>query len=593
MVISKLSPQVQLALRYQNILPYTAFLGISGEAVGQEIWTLLVRYTGEIEEVARRLEIAFEKINENFAIVEIPKVLVESLSNEDSIAYIAFPEVMTYILENTLNSICITEAVLNQGDYVLTGKDVLVAIIDSGIDYTHEDFRTANNKSRVAFLWDQNGEGAPPTGFKQGTEYTNEEINRALSQPTEEEQLAIVPSQDTLGHGTALAGIVGGNGRRSNGRYRGIAIESEFLIVKLKENPDIPVVSRGPRNIDIMLGLKYVAQKAKALKKPISVLIGLGINEGSHDGKSSLEIYMDQVMSRSKMCLSVGTGNEGNKDAHTQGVLRQDEEKTVQIFIDKDQPYYFLTLWKSFADTFSIKVQSPSGKITEELTDIVNNRAFVFDNTLVLVNFSEPSINNIDQQIVVFLERFESESINSGNWNLIVKGVESVEGQYHIWGSTIDPTQRLARFIEADPFVTLTIPSTAVSATSVGAFNSTTNQITNFSGRGYSRNGDIKPDLVAPGVDIMAPSNRNNRGYLPVTGTSAAAAFVCGAYAILMAYGILKQGDSFLYGERLKAYLVKNTKRLPQYAPYPNRQWGYGILCVEKVIKDLTERYKA
>ena len=127
----------------------------------------------------------------------------------------------------------------------LTGKGVLVAVIDSGIDYLHPDFQASDGTSRILYLWDQDRD----------TVYTKEEINEALSAYREGAggknragAFQIVPSADTSGHGTAVAAIAAGNGRESNGLYRGVAYESELIVVKL----GIPFTDNFPRTTQLM-----------------------------------------------------------------------------------------------------------------------------------------------------------------------------------------------------------------------------------------------------------------------------------------------------------------------------------------------------
>ncbi|ONI44673.1 hypothetical protein AN640_05310, partial [Candidatus Epulonipiscium fishelsonii] len=456
--------------------------------------------------------------------------------------------------------------------------------IDSGIDYTHPDFTNSDGTTRINYIWDQTLNGTPPDGFKRGIEYTQSQINQALKASTKEQGLEIVPSIDTLGHGTALAGIACGNGRL-NKKYKGVAPESELIIVKVGRN-NIKNATRGPKNVEVMLALKYIVNKAKELEKPVSILIGLGINEGSHDGTSTLEIYIDEISREWSVNIVVGTGNQANKDSHTSGIIETDETQAVEIFIEKKQPYYFLTLWKSFIDDFAIVVDSPVGQKTEILTRKINNRSFILGDTLVMVNFSTGSPEERGEQILIFFDAMD-ESINSGIWKIEIIGIEVIEGRYDIWAETLDD-KRTTRFLNPTNETTLTMPSSARNITSVGASNNF--QIANFSGQGYTRDGRIKPDITSPGVNIITPSIDKLR-YGRISGTSAAGAFVAGAYSLLMEYLIVQNRDRFLYGERLKLYLLRNTRSYIQNGPYPNKQWGYGELCIKDTLQELSEIY--
>lgn len=591
---SKISPQLQLMLSYQNLVFPISFIQTTGIR-SRDIWEVLVTYSGGINNIDKKLYEDLIVIDEMFAIIILNKDNIIKLSEYPNIKYIELPEVMQYILNQGLSSICTTGISGTTGIFDLTGKGTLLGIIDSGIDYTHPDFIRADGTSRIRYLWDQTIPGNPPAGFKVGTVYTNEQINEALKASTKEEALKIVPSTDVLGHGTAVAGVAGGNGRLSNGKYTGVAPESEFIVVKVGQEGISPITIplRGPRNIEIMLAIKYVLERAVEVDKPVSILIGFGINEGAHDGTSALEIAIDRASDIWKNNIVVGVGNQANKDSHTQGKVSQDEVKEVQIFIDQNQEYYYATLWKNFADDFGIVIEAPNGERTELLTRAINNRAFVFGNTVIMINFSEPSPSNQDEQILMILDSFDSTTINSGVWKMYIIGLSILEGNYNIWGEAIDPINRTTRFLNPSKEITLTIPSTSNRVTSVAASDKQGNQIASFSGRGFTRTGKVKPDITAPGVDIITASNNPQNRYEPISGTSIAGAFVAGAYALLMQYGIVEGRDEYLYGERLKAYVLRNAKRSIKEEPYPNKSWGYGELCVRDVLNELREKYSA
>ncbi|ONI47705.1 hypothetical protein AN644_04275 [Candidatus Epulonipiscium fishelsonii] len=579
-----LSAQLQLALQYQGQNLLSSFINTTGIS-NPDIWEVVVYYIGSLDNIEENFKVVIEVINKNYCVMTISKYEIRRLSEQPNILYIELPEVMKYILDKAVSDICGAKLGDPQRSFGVTGKGTLVAFIDSGIDYTHPDFINADGTTRINYIWDQTLSGNPPDGFKRGIEYTKDQINEALKQVEKGKNLEIVPSIDTLGHGTAVAGIACGNGRL-NKKYKGVAPESELIIVKIGKN-GMQNSTYEPRNVEVMLALKYITNKAKELNKPVSILIGLGINEGSHDGTSTLEIYIDEVSREWQTNVVVGTGNQANKDSHTSGVIETDETQEVEIFIEKNQPYYFLTLWKSFIDDFAIVVDSPVGQKTEILTRKVNNRSFILGDTLVMINFSTGAPEERGEQILIFFDAMD-ENINSGIWKLEIIGIEVIEGRYDIWSEALDGAQRTARFLNPTNEMTLTMPSTGKNITSVGASNNF--QIASFSGQGYTRDGRIKPDITSPGVNIMTPSIDKLR-YSNVSGTSAAAAFIVGAYSLLMEYLIVQNRDRFLYGERLKLYLLRNTRSYIQNGPYPNRQWGYGELCIKDTLQELSEIY--
>ena len=155
-------------------------------------------------------------------------------------------------------------------------------------------------------------------------------------------------------------------------------------------------------------------------------------------------------------------------------------------------------------------------------------------------------------------------------------------GRFNIWLPTIAEVTRGTAFRVPSIDTTLTLPSTSKSVITVGAYNSRLNSVADFSGRGYTRNNVyIKPDLVAPGVDIL--TTKSGGGYDIFTGTSYATPFVTGAASLLMEWGIVSRNDPFLYGQRMKSFLRKGAIREPGII-YPNNRWGYGFLCIKDTL---------
>lgn len=153
-----------------------------------------------------------------------------------------------------------------------------------GIDFALEDFRNPDGTSRIRALWDQTISGNPPEGYAIGTEYTQEQINEALQAVSIQDRYRIVPSRDTSGHGTAVAGIAAGSGRRRTetevvGQNAGASPESELLVVKMGS----PRAEGFPRTTELMQGVDYVIKKALEYRMPVAVNISFGNSYGSHE----------------------------------------------------------------------------------------------------------------------------------------------------------------------------------------------------------------------------------------------------------------------------------------------------------------------
>ena len=240
-------------------------------------WELIVKYSGTLNEL-REIGIQVVELSNEFAILTVPESLVERLADFPQIEYVEKPKRLFFQAANGRRVSCVPP--VQNPPFSLFGSGVLVAIIDSGIDYTNPDFRNDDGTTRIRNLWDQTIMGNPPEGYLIGTEFTREQIDEAIKQPTVPMRMQIVPSVDVSGHGTSVAGIAAGNGRGSRGRiYRGVAPQSELLVVKLGN----PREEGFPRTTELMQAIDYVVRKALFYKQPVAINISFGNTYGSHE----------------------------------------------------------------------------------------------------------------------------------------------------------------------------------------------------------------------------------------------------------------------------------------------------------------------
>ncbi len=541
-----------------------------------QIIDIVVKYNGDIDYVANEVDGVAQIISQKFAVMSIPDNNINKLSGFSQIEYMELPKLLGYSLSASISNSCV-KVVQNNAPYNLKGTGVLLGIIDSGIQYAHRDFRNSSDgTTRIEYIWDQSIEGNPPVGFNSGTEYTRSQINEALRQPTTAERLSIVPSQDTIGHGTHVAGIAGGNGNASNGQYVGMAPEAEFIIVKLGTGNTTFV-----RNIEIMLAIKYVIEKARELNKPVAINLSNGTNEGPHDGRSIIEQYIDDMSQVWKNNIIIASGNEGVSFTHTSETVTMTKTGIFSFQIGANQTAYGVSVWKSFIDTMEFEIISPSGNRSSRIRYRDGVKSFILDRTKVYITFVGPSPLNGDEEFAIFLSPISSGAIAAGTWTVNVYGIDIVDGFIDIWGPTSEIAGKDTFMLQPVRSTTLTTPSTARNAITVGAYNSLTNQIAPFSGTGYARNETtIKPDITAPGVNIVSTSITG--GYITQSGTSMAAPHVTGAVALMMQWGIVQQRVPFLYGEFLKTYLLRGAERNGISVPSP--EWGYGKLCLKNAL---------
>lgn len=530
-------------------------------------WDLIVKYSGDLNAV-RELGAQVVELKNEFAIVTIKESLIALLANLPQIEYIEKPKRLFFETINGRRVSCIT-SVQNACPF-LFGKGVFVAVIDSGIDYANVDFRNEDGTTRIRVLWDQSVQGKAPQGYLIGTEYTAEQINEALRQNTKTEQMRIVPSIDTSGHGTAVAGIAAGNGRGSVGRSQaGVAAESELLIVKLAS----PRQEGFPRTTELMQGIDYVVRKAQEFGKAVAINISFGNTYGAHDGTSLLERFIDDISNYWKSVICIGSGNEGTSAGHTSGRLQRGQDTVIQLAVQEYERTLNVQLWKDYFDVAEISIVSPSGVKVGPIQEVLGSQRFTIGGTELLLYYGEPSPYSTNQEIYIdFLPR--DTYITSGIWQIILTPGKIVTGNYSLWLPSENVLNQGTGFLYPTENDTLTIPSTAERVITVGAYDALTFTYADFAGRG----GVGKPDLVAPGVNVLAPTR--NGAYESVTGTSFATPFVTGGAALMMEWGIVRGNDPYLYGEKVKAYMLRGAKPLPGFTEYPNPQVGYGALCV-------------
>lgn len=539
---------------------------------------VIVKYHGDIESVGRELDAQVEILSPEYAIFTIHISRLVQLYSFNEVEYIELPKILTYLLQESLNKACVN-TVQRETGFNLSGRSVIVGIIDSGIDYTHLDFINENNTSRILFLWDQSIPGKPPAGFKGGTEYTNEQINEAINSA---DPYAVVPSRDIAGHGTAVTGIAAGNGRSSNGREKGVAPQASIIAVKLGARGSISFA----RTTEIMRGIKYIIDKATMLNMPVAINISYGTNDGSHAGDSLFETYINSMAQVWKSVICVATGNEGSSGHHFGATVAQGQSVNVEFVSAGGVSRFYMTLWKNFVDTFTFNLRSPGGQTTGEIRPEQKTTIRTLDNVIVTIIYGQPTHYNFEQELYIVF-RSSTGTIPQGIWTLTVNGVEVVDGRFDIWLPTIEDVSKATAFLRPNPEITLTLPSTAINVISVGGYNAIIGSNADFSGRGYTRaNVYVKPDLVAPAVNIL--TTRAGGGYDTFTGTSMAAPFVTGSATLIMEWGIVRNNDPFLYGQRIKAFLQKGATR-DAFQTYPNPIWGYGRLCLSKSMDLIVE----
>ena len=527
----------------------------------QNTWELIVRYTGSLDGLRIRYpQIRIRELLNQYAVLIVPETLVDAVSQETVIEYLEKPKQLYFELQAGKAASCINAVQQGMNNpFGLFGKGTIVAVIDTGIRAESMEFRNADGSTRILNIWDQTT----------GTEYDRSQIDEALQNETKD--TAGIPGADVLGHGTQVAAIACGSS--------GVAAQADILVVKL----GLAAKNGFPRTTQLMEALDYVVRKAIDYGKPLAVNISFGNNYGDHTGSSLLENFINDIADSWKCSICIGSGNEGLGAVHTGGTLTEDTEEAVELAVSSYETGLSIQIWKDYWDDIAVEIIAPSGRNLGRIQENSRVSRIRYEDMELLTYFGEPSPFRIRQEIYIDMIP-QTVYIQSGLWKLRLIPRSIRNGRYDMWLPAQGALNFGTGFTSPDSASTFTIPSAAAKAVTVGAYDAGTGSAAPFSGQGYivEIGGSlmVKPELAAPGVNVLVPSVS---GMARVSGTSYATPFVTGSAALLMEWGIVRGNDTFLYGEKLKAYLIKGAEPLAG-AAVPDTQTGWGRLCLKNSL---------
>lgn len=571
--------------------------GFKESYLSEEYENYILYYFGNIEDAFKRVDYAFVySVGPLFTIATVKKGMIDSLLEDVNEIYYA-EKSYPYTLSGLEKVNSLSEyKFINEENPTLNGEGVIVGIISTGIEYLNKRFTTESNNSRIIAIWDQTIEGGkgPLVPLSYGSEFSKEDIDNAIkAKALGNDPYSIVKHKDEVGYGTAVAGIVGGRKLYLEDPFISVAPKCEFAIVKLKEAKKSTLEVNGVEetgvpvyeSTDIRFAIVYLAQLQIKENKPMVIYLSVGTNVGGHDGASPMELFIDYYANRRGLEIVTDTGSQGDTETHTSGVIQKTgDEKTIEINVDVNQKNIYVAIWFTRPDKVSIGIIPPTGSPIKRIPPVLlNGEEILIDigDSRASIQFYLSTTNGI--QYVTILIR----NVNSGIWKINVIGDYIVEGSYDAWLYQRELLSQGTKFMNPDPFVTLTIPSTSNTTSTTSYFDSETGIAVAKSGKGYTRDGRIEPEVSSPGTNIL--TTWLNEENISVSGASAAAAIITGAIALILQWGIVDGNDKNLYSPKIKTYLIRGVVREPNIE-YPNKEYGYGRLSIDKLIKVLQSR---
>ncbi len=524
-----------------------------------------------------------QKINEIFEVAYLPRSS-NLLLNIQNYEYTSIPKCYTLMDESALEASGILR-IQNQPALSLKGQGVLIGFLDTGIDYENPVFRNSDGSTRIAAIWDQTDRsGTPPEKFIYGSEYLDRQINEALQLANPRE---LVPVTDPDGHGTFMASVAAGT-QIPEQEFSGAAPYARIAMVKLKPAKDylrefffIPKSAEAFQENDIMAGLQYLNELAQKLHMPMVVCFGLGTNMGSHTGVSHLASMLNTMTLRVGRAIVTAAGNEGNERHHYFGQMQEGQPyQNVEISVGERVEGFYVELWARAPQRFIVEIISPTGERmpSEYILSGGREYRFLFENTKVTVDYRITGI--LDGAQVIYM-RFENPS--QGLWNIRVFPEADMASVFNMWLPMKEMVSGEVFFVRSNPDTTVTVPATSIVPISVGAYDVRDNSIYLRSGRGFTPNGLVKPDLVAPGVGVFGAGQRNQ--FTTRDGTSVAAAITSGAVALVLEWGIVRGNYTTITNNEIKNVLIRGAARDSKRI-YPNKAFGWGRLDLYQAFED-------
>lgn len=556
----------------------------------------IAQYYGDILSEASQISDYYIKvINNKYAIISLKKNISYEELRVSKIKGIIYIEKANLFSLESVDPV--TAAGINQMQKIealnLTGKGVLVGMVDTGINYLNKELWDENGNCRVETIWDQtiiNDKKNTKEGVEVpfGTVYSKDEIDNAVKSYKEGgDPYKVVPSKDDIGHGTKMSVIIGGAG--TNLTVKGGAPNCNFISVKLQEDlgfkEELNVKDPVYNLISVFSAVDFLIKYADKENKPMVIYLPLGNSFSNHKGDTLLERFIDDASINRGVIVVTSTGNEGDRQNHTSGTIKNTGgSKDIMLYIDPMQKNIAVQLWVARPNVMSINIISPSGEesgIVPAILNFYEDSKFIFENTKVSVTYYIPEPNSGDELVELYFRNAQA-----GTWKIRLIGDYILDGRFDAWLPQAGLTFGKTQFIYSDPYGTLTYPGPSRYIINVGNYDQTTNYVINSSGRAFEEHAENTIDVVAGGVNVMT-TNIEGNGYSIVNGTSVSAAVVAGACALLLQWSIVDKNSRFMYSQKIRVLMIRGVIRR-QGDIYPNEEFGYGIFNMVEVFRNIT-----
>lgn len=489
----------------------------------------------------------------------VPVSSLSALKNERSVDFLYYGPPLKPLMDAAFPYVS-----ANQSEAAgYRGDDVIVGVVDSGIDISHPDFLTENGLSRIVYLWDQTASGGAPSGFDYGKEWTKYDIDSGFCTESDEEVYDF--------HGTHVTGIAAGSGKQSSGLYKGISPRANIVFVKTLMTMSY-----------VLDAVNYIFFKAKQLNKPCVINISLGNQYGSHTEYDDYNQAMDELVNyygQNGHIIVWAAGNDGYSDGvHAQTNLSLSTQVEMPFWCSSGPMYVYF--WHNATNGLDIKLTRNAATVV----DYTNTSTF---SSLSASGVYVESYGNSSGEKCIALT-----VTSSGTWRLTFQSnsaATQVDGYinnysgssryFQIYNTngilTGQASQKLALSVSA-------IVSRLSFTNYLGSINSTgtLNDLAPFSSIGPTRDNKNKPEVSAPGSYIIAPlaykrnlSDKVNDYYRAMQGTSMAAPVVTGIIAQML------EKEPQLTADDIRQIFMNYSKTNSVYKP--SRTWdscfGYGI----------------